>query len=323
MQAPFMRVKTPCFAFPFDLQDAFIQPPPPWVPNHPPAHSHLAHKFKYPSFSPLLTNSKHSFAFFLSSFPPYDLDMASEPDDYQTISDNCPGYMVLVSEGIICTRCAGEKRHKANDCPKSATAAVVATESGSGADADIDWGMESLSDTSSVSSDSTGHSDGSEMQETSAHRFGQGGNHSQDAHPSRHHFARPHASYTSTQPDRTSPSPPNRQLGPGPSQATSEPEMQSRYVYDPKQSAPAEAYSIPRSPTTTSRRLSSSKADSINQHNDKKRKGSHSHGSTIYEPTQNRLPSKSLADTLRKFEYSNTTCPSSFGFGRLPSEAMG
>ena len=263
--------------------------------------------------------------------------MASEPDDYQTISDNCPGYMVLVSEGIICTRCAGEKRHKANDCPKYATAADVATDSGSGADADgidnVDWGMESLSDTSSVSSDSTGGSDGSEMQETSAHRFGQGGNHSQDAHPSRHDFARPHASYTSTQPDRTSPSPLNRQVGPGFSQsqvnghATSKLEMQSRYgrdiVYGPKQSAPAEAYSIPRSPTTTSRRLSSSKEDSIKPSNDKKRKGSHSQQTTIYEPTEDRLPSKSLADTLRKFEYSNTTCPSSFGFGRLPSEAMG
>ena len=273
--------------------------------------------------------------------------MASEPDDYQTISDNCPGYMVLVSEGIICTRCAGEKRHKANHCPKYATAADLATDSGSGADLDgiddVDSGMESLSDTSSVSSESSSHSDGSEMQETNAHRSGQGGNHPQDAHLPRRGFARPDASYTSTQPDRTSPSPSNRQVGRGPSQskvnsqigstATSEHETQSRHgrdiMYGPKNSASAEAYSIPRSSTAIFRRLSSSKEDSsIRKSDDKKRKGSHSHCSssqqtTTYKANEDRLPSKSLADTLRKFEYSHTTCPSSFGFGRLPSEAMG
>ena len=272
--------------------------------------------------------------------------MASEPDDYQTISDNCPGYMVLVSEGIICTRCAGEKRHKPNDCPKYATAADVATDSGSGADLDgmdnVDSGMESLSDTSSVSSESTCPSDGSEMQETNAHRSGQGGNHPQDAHLSRRGFARLDASYTSTQPNRTSPSSPHRQVGRGPSQskvngqiystATSKHETQSRHgrniVYVPKQSASAEAYSIPRSSTAISRRLSSGKEDSsIKTSNDKKRKGSYSHGlshpTTTYQANEDRLPSKSLADTLRKFEYSDTTCPSSFGFGRLPSEAMG
>ena len=265
--------------------------------------------------------------------------MASEPDDYQTISDNCPGYMVLVSEGIICTRCAGEKRHKANDCPKYAAAADVATDSGSGADLDgmdyVDSGMESLSDTSSVSSESTSCSDGSEMQETNAHRSGQGGNHPQDAHLSRRGFA----SYTSTQPNRTSPSPPHRQTGRGPNQskvnstATSKHETQSRHglniVYVPKQSASAEAYSTPRSSAAMSRRLSPGNEDfSIKKPNDKKRKGSHSYGSsgqqtTTYKANENRLPSKSLADTLRKFEYSDTTCPSSFGFGRLPSEAMG
>ena len=273
--------------------------------------------------------------------------MASEPDDYQTISDNCPGYMVLVSEGIICTRCAGEKHHKANDCPKYAAAADVATDSGSGADLDgidnVDSGMESLSDTSSVSSESTSRSDGSEMQETSAHRSGQGGNHPQDAHLSRRGFARLDASHTSTQPDRTSPSPPHRQSGRGPSQsrvngqigstATSKHETQSRHgrnnVYVPKQSASAEAYSIPRSSTAISRRLSPGKEESsMKRSNDKKRKGSHSYGSssqqtTTYEANEDRLPSKTLADTLRKLEYSDTTCPSSFGFGRLPSEAMG
>ena len=273
--------------------------------------------------------------------------MASEPDDYQTISDNCPGYMVLVSEGIVCTRCAGEKRHKPNDCPKYAAVADVATDSGSGADLDgtdnVDSGMESLSDTSSVSSESTCRSDGSEMQETNAHRSGQGGNHPQDAHPSRRGFARLDASYTSTQPNRTSPSPPHRQVGRGPSQskvnsqiystATSKHETQSRLgrsiVYVPKQLASAEAYSIPRSSTAISRRLSSGKEDSsIKKSNDKKRKGSYSHGSSsqqtiTYQANEDRLPSKSLADTLRKFEYSDTTCPSSFGFGRLPSEAMG
>ena len=274
--------------------------------------------------------------------------MASEPDDYQTISDNCPGYMVLVSEGIICTRCAGEKRHRANDCPKYATAADLATDSGSGADPDgldnVDSGMESLSDTSSISSESTGRSDGSEMQEeTDAHRTGQGGNHPQDAHLSRRGFARPDASYTSTQPDRTSPSPLNHQSGRGPTQsrnnsqicrtATSEHETQSRHrrdiVYGPKQSVSAKAYSILRSSSAIPRRLSSSQEDSsMKNSKDRKRKGSHSHGSssqqtTTYEPNEDRLPSQSLADTLRKLEYSDTTCPSSFGFGRLPSEAMG
>ena len=278
-------------------------------------------------------------------FSPYDLDMASEPDDYQTISDNCPGYMVLVSEGIICTRCAGEKRHKANDCPKYATAADVATDNGSVADPDgmdnVDLGMESLSDTSSVSSESTSHSDGSEMQETVVHRSGQGGNRSQDAHPSRRGFDTSHAS---TLPDRTSRSPLNRRVGPGlnqskanvhfPGTATSKHELQSRHgrdtVYEiPKQLVRAEADSLPRSPTTTHRRLPSGKEDSsIKQSNDNERKGSYSHGvsthqATIQEPNEDCLPSKSLADTLRKFEYSNTTCPSSFGFGRLPSEAMG
>lgn len=181
--------------------------------------------------------------------------MASEPDDYQTISDNCPGYMVLVSEGIICTRCAGEKRHKANDCPKYATAADVATDSGSGVDPEgtdiLDLGLESLSDTSSVSSDSTDRSDGSEMQVTSAHRSGQGGNHPQDAHLSRRGFARPDASYTSTQPDRTSHPPTNCPVGRGPSQsrvngqisstASSQQQTHSRHrrdiVYGPKRLA--------------------------------------------------------------------------------------
>ena len=174
--------------------------------------------------------------------------MASEPDDYQTISDNCPGYMVLVSEGIICTRCAGEKRHKAGNCPKYATV-DVATDGGSVADPegmDVDSGMDSLSDTSSVSSESSSRSDGSEMEETVARRSGRGGNHSQGAYPSRRGFASPGTSHASTQPDRTSPPPSNRQVRPGlnpskvnghiPGTATSKHELQSRngrdIVYD-------------------------------------------------------------------------------------------
>ena len=260
--------------------------------------------------------------------------MASEPDDYQTISDNCPGYMVLVSEGIICTRCAGEKRHRPNDCPKYAIAADVATEGGAGVDPDgmddVDSGMESLSDTSSVSSESTGRSDGSEMQETDAHRFGQGGEH---AHPSRRDVEQLDTSYTRSQPDRTSPSPLNHRVGRGDQtfkangQISVTSTSEHRNVYGPNQLVPAEAYSIPSSPPTTFHRPSS-KQDSTMKSNDKKRKGSHSHGSlnqetSMYKPNDDRLPSKSLAETLRKFEYSNTTCPSSFGFGRLPSEAMG
>ena len=278
--------------------------------------------------------------------------MASEPDDYQIISDNCPGYMVLISEGIICTRCAGEKRHKADDCPKPATVADLATDNVPGADPDgmenADSGMESLSDTSSVSSESTARSDSSETQVTNALRSVQGGNHPQNAHLPRRGFARLAASCTSTQPDRTSPSPPSCRAGRGAGQirqtsskvngrvsstATHESGTQSRHdrnsMYDPNVAVFAETYSIPRSTATISTKLPSTKQHTlIKKVNDKKRKGSHSHDSSnqqgiAFKANEDRLPSKSLADTMGKFEYSNTTCPSSFGFGRLPSEAMG
>ena len=248
--------------------------------------------------------------------------------------------MVLISEGIICTRCAGEKRHKANDCPKPATAADFITDHVPGAgsvDSDgmdnVDSGMESLSDTSSVSSESTARSDSSEMQVTNAHRSGQGGNH---AHLSRRGFAPHAASYTSTQPDRTSLSTLNRRAGHlqaigkanGQVSRTATPETDSRHNRDIIYGHTSPAYSIPRSVPTNSTGLPCKKNSSIKKLNDKKRKGSHSHDDSTqqvgsYRANEDRLPSKSLAETMRKFEYSDTTCPSSFGFGRLPSEAMG
>lgn len=343
--------------FPFYLQNAIIQPPIS-VPNHPPSHSHLALKLKYPSFSPQLMNFYnllHFPALPLHTTTPllHDLGMATEPDDYQTISDNCPGYMVVVSEGIICTRCAGEKRHKSNDCPKAAAAAALATDNVPGTDPDgtdnADSGMESLSDTSSVSSESTARSDGSEMRATTAHQSDQGGNHSQDSHLPRRGFARHDASYTSTQPDRTSPSPPNRRAAWRPSQvhqafgaaggqvystSTHERGTQSGHghhtLYGPNSPASAETYSTTRSVTTTSsgRPFNNRNHSSIKKWSDKIKPGSPSHDNSIrqastYEVIEDRLPSKPFADTTGKFDYSNTTCPSSFGFGRLPSEAMG
>ncbi|KAL9133118.1 MAG: hypothetical protein Q9175_005703 [Cornicularia normoerica] len=207
--------------------------------------------------------------------------MATEPDDYQTVSDNCPGYMVLIAEGIICTRCAGEKRHKLNECPKPTTAADLATETVPEEDPceteNPDLGMESLSDTSSVSSESTARSESSEIHLTDAHQSDQGGSHSQNTNLPRRGFARLDGSHTSTEPDRTSSSPPSRRAASG------------LPLYDPSQ-----VHEI----LVKAERQASDKA--------------------THEPE-----TQSHRDTRGKFEYSNTTCPSSFGFGRLPSEAMG
>ena len=261
--------------------------------------------------------------------------MASEPDDYQSISDNCPGYMVLISEGIICTRCAGEKRHKPNECPKPATAADFATDTVPGADAppgtdNADSGMESLSDTESFSSESTAGSQGSDT------RMDQGGS-PQTTHLTRPGFARPDGSRTSTEPDRISPSPPNRraahQVPSSESRRSPRPKVQSRHDRDnvsgPNPLASAEMSSPTRSGATLSpEHPATSHQSAIEQRNKKTQRGSHAHHNpskqvTCYEATEDRVPPKSLADTTGKFEYSNTTCPSSFGFGRLPSEAMG
>lgn len=208
--------------------------------------------------------------------------MASEPDDYQTISDNCPGYMVLISEGIICTRCAGEKRHRPNDCPKPTTAADLATETFLEGDAtgddNADPGMESLSDTSSIFSESTARSESSEMQVTDAHQSDQGGSHQQDTHPPSRGFARPDGSHTDTEPDRTSPSPPNRRA----------------------------EFRVPKVPLNEPSRAPKIFVKANRQT---------SNTATTHK--------SGLANTTGKFDYDNTTCPSSFGFGRLPSEAMG
>ena len=338
----------PLASWSFYLQNAIIQPPL-FMTNHPPSRSHFRHKFKYPSVSPHLTNIFHSVYLSLSfecPLSPHDLGMESEPDDYQTISDNCPGYMVLISEGIVCTRCRGEKRHKPNDCPKTATAADLATDHVSGADLDgdgmenADMGMESLSDTDSVSSESTAHSDGSDMRMTDAHQSDQGGNHPQDTE--RRDFARPAASHTSIQPDRTSPSLPNLRAVRKPNavhQTSSEAGAAIHQTKSPShhdrdvrhgRNTPAlvETHSTPRSGTTNSTQPPSKVTNSTRNPSDKAKKGSHPHAGSIhqvidYETSGDRLPPKSLVDTMGKFDYSNTTCPSSFGFGRLPSEAMG
>ena len=273
--------------------------------------------------------------------------MASdEPDDYQTISDNCSGYMVLISEGIVCTRCRGEKLHKANDCRKAATAADLATDHVPGADLEgdgmdnADSGVESLSDTDSVSSESTARSDGSDMQMTDALQSDQGGSHSQDTHLPKHDFARPAARHTSIQPDRTSASPPNlRTREPNqvhrisseagaPIRQTKPPSHHDRDVMNgPNTPVLAETYSNPRSGTTIPTQLPSKVKNSTRNPSDKSRKRSHPHGAiqhaNDYEAPGDRLSPKSLVDTMGKFDYGNTTCPSSFGFGRLPSEAMG
>lgn len=253
--------------------------------------------------------------------------MASEPDDYQTISDNCPGYMVLISEGIICTRCAGEKRHRTNDCPKSTTAADLVTETGLGGDQngtdDADSGMESLSDTESVSSESTDHSGGSEMQVTNARRSDQGGSHPQSTHLPRRGFARrSDGSRTDTEPDRTSPSPSNfiQPSGQASNAATREQQAHSRHSYDLKQDSNSltsvNKYSVRSGTTAAIKHAPTKKTSSLKQGHDKKRPGGHSQH-------KDRLTAHSLADTTGKFDYSNTTCPSSFGFGQLPSESMG
>ena len=282
--------------------------------------------------------------------------MASEPDDYQTISDNCPGYMVLISEGIICTRCSGEKRHKPIDCPKPTAAADLATETVPGADPtasdNADSEMESLSDTDSVSSESTSRSEGSETRVTNAHQSDQGGSNPQNTHLTRRGFARPNGSHTSTEPDRTRRSLPNHRaagnvLMDGPSRvhknsiepngqasgtATHEPKTQSRHhrdlLHGQGSLAPAKTSSAD-SGTMSSTELPSTKPhSSIKRRNHETQHGSHSHRSPTQrvktdKATGDRSSAKSLADTTGKFDYSNTTCPSSFGFGRLPSEAMG
>ena len=284
--------------------------------------------------------------------------MASEPDDYQSISDNCPGYMVLIPAGIICTRCSGEKRHKPNNCPKPSTIASEVTEDVPEVDEpgseNGDTGMESLSDTESVSSGSTAGSESSEASMKSVHQSDQGGSHSQNTHhPLRRALARPDCSQTSNEPDRTSASPPNRRAArevPSykPSQAhgtsikaknqtsditTHKLPTQSRrdrdLIHGPKSLASAKSSSFAGSGTTASTKLPSNHQNSsVKQRDDKSKNRSHSHHSRIqrvntYEAIGDRSPAKSLANISGKFDYSNTTCPSSFGFGRLPSEAMG
>ncbi|CAF9941710.1 hypothetical protein IMSHALPRED_002860 [Imshaugia aleurites] len=274
--------------------------------------------------------------------------MATEPDDYQSISDDCPGYMVLISEGIICTRCAGEKRHKPNDCPKPLTATDLATDTVPDADPtetdNADSGTDSLSDIDSESSESTDRSEDSEMRVAAADQSDQGGSHPQNAHVPRRGFARPNGSYTSTEPDRTSLPPPDRRakhhLGQdrktfikaedqASNKATQQPDTQSRrnrgLVRGPNSLPSVGTPSLVRSGTRPSNELPSiNKPSSTEQ---RPQRGSHSRRSNqqvdTHEATGDRYPSKGLGDTTGKFEYSNTTCPSSFGFGRLPSEAMG
>ena len=255
--------------------------------------------------------------------------MASEPDDYQTISDNCPGYMILISEGIICTRCSGEKRHKPVDCPKPTAAADLASETVPEADPtasdNADSEMESLSDTDSVSSESTSRSEGSETRVADAHQSDQGGNHPQNTHLTRRGFTRPNGSHTRTEPNRTRRSLPNHQA------AGNVPMDGPSRVHENSIEADGQAAktSSAGSGTTSSTELPSTKPhSSIKRGNHKTQHGSHSHRSPTQrvkndKATGDRSPSKSLADTTGKFDYSNTTCPSSFGFGRLPSEAMG
>ena len=282
--------------------------------------------------------------------------MADEPDDYQTISDNCPGYMVLISEGIICTRCAGEKRHKPNDCPKPATAVDLATEPCPEADPDgpdiADSGMESLSDTDSVSSESTARSETSGSQVADAPQSNQGGSHPQSNHLTRPGFARPNGSHSGTEPHRTSRSSSNRQAAceypldePSGNHRTfkvnhqisdttaekpaTQISQRNELPNVPNSLASAATSSLPPSGTPASTELSSINShSSIKQRNDKRHhrtKASHNsiQKPVAYEATGGRPASKSMADTTGKFDYSNTTCPSSFGFGRLPSEAMG
>lgn len=278
--------------------------------------------------------------------------MANEPDDYQTISDNCPGYMVLISEGIICTRCAGDKRHKLNDCPKPATAADLATETCLEADSDgpdtADSGMESLSDTDSVSSESTARSESSGSQVANAPHSNQGGSHPQSTHLARHDFARRDGSHIGTEPDRTSRSSSNRRAAceaplvppsrthrmfevdhQTSSRATKHSKTQLNHSDDLTNSPNLLASAQASFGTPTPTELPSINThSSIKQRSNRKNHRTHSrHGSVPqalgYEATGGRLASKSQADTTGKFDYSNTTCPSSFGFGRLPSEAMG
>ncbi|CAD6574456.1 MAG: hypothetical protein ASARMPREDX12_006594 [Alectoria sarmentosa] len=282
--------------------------------------------------------------------------MASEPDDYQSISDNCPGFMVLIPEGIICTRCAGEKRHRLNDCPKPSIAANSVIEAVPEADPtgfdNGDSGMESLSDdTDSVSSESTIRSESSEMRVTDAHQFDQDRTPLEDAHLSRRDFAHPDGSQKNNEPDCTSASlQKHRTASEAPSYEPSQiHEMSSKtdrtgsntaayeseppshhiqdLLYGPRSLASVKTSSFAGS-GTISTESPSIKKHWLEQRNDRTKHRSRSRHSSIrrflaYEANVDRLPSASLADTTGKFDYSNTTCPSSFGFGRLPSEAMG
>ena len=214
--------------------------------------------------------------------------------------------------------------------------------------------MESLSDdTDSVSSESTIRSESSEMQVTDAHQFDQGGTHLEDAHLSRRDFAHPDGSQKNNEPDCTSASPPRRRTaseapsyepsqiheisskidGPGSNTAAHESEPPSHHIQDllcgPRSLASAKTSSFARSGTISTVSPSIRK-HWLEQRNDRTKHRSRSRHSSIpirrflaYEANGDRLPSASLADTTGKFDYSNTTCPSSFGFGRLPSEAMG
>ena len=280
--------------------------------------------------------------------------MASEPDDYQTISENCPGYMILVSEGIICTRCSGEKRHRPNDCPKPATAASLVTDNVPDAELDgdgmdnADSEMESLSDTESLSSESTGRSDSSEIHVTSAGQFDQGGNHPPDTHLPRRGFASPDASRTSTQPGHTTFSSSSHRSTLEHAQTRhirrishdQRSHETSRYLqqhpprerdneYGPNSLALHDTQPKPRSGVTSSTAFPyDGQQPSSRTWSDKTKKGARSHSNakprrTDYEVNPSRLTSKLFADTTGKFDFDNTTCPSSFGFGRLPSEAMG
>ena len=252
--------------------------------------------------------------------------MASEPDDYQSISDNCPGYMVLISEGIICTRCAGEKRHKSNECPKPTSAADLATEtvpedSPPGTD-NADSELESLSDTDSESSGGTASSEGSETQVTKAHRSDQGGSHPQYTHLPRRDPKRPDGDRTNTKPVRISPSQPDYR--PAREVPLSNPRRSHEIPTKTTGQASKKTYGTAKSTEPPS----TNDCSSIERQDHKTQRGSNSrhrsaHRAATYGASRGRLPSKSLADTTGKFDYSNTTCPSSFGFGQLPSEAMG
>lgn len=228
--------------------------------------------------------------------------MASEPDDYQSISDDCPGYMVLIPAGIICTRCEGEKRHKRNDCPKTASAAETYSNGATDGTTDNgDSGMESLSDTDSLSSESTVRSESpSETQVANTTPISRRG----FAHGNR----RP-------EPDHTSRS--SRDRG------------QIRQCQTPNTTISQSETQNRRNVSSIRSRTSIADLSSINKTNSSIKQGSinsrilhHKASQQVFSYDRKR-PSKPIAESRGKFDYSNTTCPSSFGFGRLPSESMG